>query len=170
MKKVVCILSLATTLLLSEETKPTYEIYFSKTKNIEITKESKKTEVFFGEFLDFKEKQSEDLKTIAQGAGAGVVSGLSTATNAISNSVANASGQALAQGAGMGLGIGLVYGGIGLGYFKYKENQYHKFILVNDYENEKGEKTRVLTYFKSDDLKDEKVIKNLLIEETNKNL
>lgn len=171
MKKVVCILlSLTTTLLLSEETKPNYEIYFSKTKNIDITKESKKTEVFFGEFNDFKEKQSEEIKTLAKNLGNGLSSGLSATANAVSKSAVNSSGQALGQGSIMGLGIGLFYAGLEVGYNKYKENQYNTFILVNDFETPQGEKTRVLTYFKSDNLKDEKIIKDLLIEETNKNL
>jgi transketolase len=169
MKKVVCILlSLTTTLLLADE-KPSYEIYFSKTKNIEL-KEAKKTEVFFGEFNDFKEKQSEEIKTLAKNLGNGLSSGLSATANAVSKSAVNSSGQALGQGSIMGLGIGLFYAGLEVGYNKYKENQYNTFILVNDYENEQGEKSRVLTFFKSDNLKDEKVIKDLLIEETNKNI
>lgn len=160
MKKIVgCLVSLS--LLLSAEETSKFQVYFSKTKNIEL-KDSKKTEVFFGKYNDFLEKNSQDMENLAKSMGGGLVSGLGTSASYISSSASNVSGNAIGQGSIMGLGIGLVYGAIGMGYTAYKKNEYTKYILVNDFENSKGEKTRVLTYFKSDELSDEKQIKTIL--------
>lgn len=166
MKKIMFILILVSSLW-SEEIKidDVYEVYISKTKNIDLVGASKQ-EVYFGEYSQYIEKNSEELKTIATGAGKGLASGAGTTANAVTNSVGNATGKAVGQGLGMGLGIGLVMGIGEAVYNKATENEV--FILVNDYTNQKGEKTRIssLIYFKS--FEDTVVIKNFLEQEINK--
>jgi hypothetical protein len=167
MKKLVFIMILVSSLW-SEEIKidDVYEVYINKTVDIDI-KGASKEEVFFGKDEDWYEKQSSDLKaSMGQGLGSGAVAGLSTTANAVSNSVVNASGQAVGQGLGMGLGIGLVYGAIGLGFQAATANEI--YVLVNDYTNNQGAKTRVIAYYYAVDFDDENVVKAFLEQEINK--
>jgi hypothetical protein len=151
--------------LWSEEIKidDVYEVYINKTVDIDI-KGASKEEVFFGKDKDWYEKQSSDLKaSMGQGVGSGAVAGLSTTANAVSNSVVNASGQAIGQGLGMGLGIGVVFGAALAVGNVITENEV--YILVNDYTNNQGLKTRVIAFYCAVDFDEENVVKAFLEQE-----
>ena len=166
MKRIMFILILVSSLW-SEEIKidDVYEIYITKTTNIEMTGVSKE-KVFFGRYDDLIKKQAEELKTIGKNLGNGATSGLSTASNGVANSMGNASGKALGQGLGMGLGIGLVYGLIDVGAQAAMKDEV--FILVNDYTNSRGEKTRIFGFYCANNFDEEKVINSFLEQEINK--
>lgn len=166
MKKIMFILILVSSLW-SEEIKidDIYEVYISKTKNIDLVGSSKK-EVYFGKYVDYLQKKSDELKTMGKNLGNGAISGLSTASNGAANSVGNATGKAVGQGLGMGLGIGLVYGLAELTYNKATEDEI--YVLVNDYENSKGEKTRISALLIANSFKNEPVVKEFLLQEISK--
>ncbi len=164
MKKIMFILILVSSLF-SEEIKidDVYEVYINKTVDIDI-KGASKEEVFFGKDEDWYEKQSADLKSsMGQNVASGAVTGLSTTATAISKSVVNASAQALGQGLGMGLAIGVVFGAIEATHKVVTANEV--YILVNDYTNNQGQKTRVIAFYCAVDFDEEDVVKAFLEQE-----
>lgn len=167
MKKIMFILILISSLW-SEEIKiddESVEVYITKTSNIEMINLSKE-KIFFGRYDDWIKKQAEELKTVGKNLGNGAVSGLSTASNGVANSMGNATGKALGQGLGMGLGIGLVIGMIDVGRQAAMKDEV--FILVNDYTNTKGEKTRIFGFYCANSFDEETVVNSFLEQEINK--
>jgi hypothetical protein len=154
--------------LFSEEIKidDIYEVYISKSTKIDLTN-IKKDEVYFGRYEEYLKKVNEDNKEkIAKQIGNGATTGLSAVSNSVSNNVANSATKNMGQGLGMGLAIGAVYG---LGeYFYNKATETEVFILVNDYTNDKNEKTRIVALYGAEDFDDEPIVKNFLNQEIEK--
>lgn len=167
MKRIMFILILVSSLW-SEEIKidDIYEVYISKTVDIDISKATRE-EIYFGEYSAYVEKTTKELQdTMIKNVGNGAVSGLSAVANSTTNNVANGMGKSLGQGLGMGLGIGLVMGVIDIGVQKAIANEV--YILIYDYTNEKGEKTRVSAFYVAEDFDDEPIVKTYLEEQINK--
>lgn len=144
-----------------------YEIFISKTRNISFDNGVKNSnEVFFGKYNDYMNQKSEELKTLGQGVGSGATAGLGSAANGASNSALNATGKAVGQNLGVGVGIGLVVGLVDVVYKASTEDE--RYILVKDYENVKGEKTRVSALIVCNSEKNETLIKSFLLQEIEK--
>ena len=164
MKKIMFILLLISSLF-GKEDFGIFESYVSKTRVIDF-KNSSSEEVFFGKYDKYQEGMKEFVKNNLLN---GLSSGASTAANAVSNSAVNASGQALGQalgqGLGLGLGIGVVFAGIGLTYGKLTEND--TFILIKDYTDNAGNKSRVSALFIAKSYSNEENIKSFLQDNIN---
>lgn len=167
MKKIMFILILISSLW-SEEIKidDIYEVYISKTVDIDISKATRE-EIYFGEYSKYVEKTTKEFQdTMLKNVGNGAVSGLSTVANSTTNSLANGMGKSLGQGLGMGLGIGAVIGVIGIVREQIIANEV--YILIYDYTNENGQKTRVSALYLAEDFDDEPIVKSYLEEQINK--
>lgn len=134
----IIISSLLSSSLFSEEIKidDTYETFLTKTKKIELNENSYSEEVFFGEYSKW--------------------TGNSGFQEIMGRNLANG----LGSGNPLGLGIGLIYGSIEASYKTATANS--KYILIKDYTNEKGEKTRIISFICSKSFNDENVIKSFL--------
>lgn len=155
--------------LWSEEIKidDIYEVFVSKTKNVDFSKGIKSSnEVYFGKYDDYMKQKSDELKALSQSVGNGATTGLGSAANGASNSALNATGKAVGQNLGVGVGIGLVVGLVDVAYKASTEDE--RFILVKDFENINGEKTRISALIVANSFKDENVIKQFLLQEIEK--
>lgn len=124
-----------------------HQVIISKTKNINLSGELKKEEIFFGNLQEYN--SSKDLLVNAAN---GTLSGL--------NSVGNVMADGVKAGA-IGLGVGLVIGtGMAIAGSVSEDK---KYVLIYDIENQIKEKTRVVILFVANDFDNKEIIKNYLL-------
>lgn len=124
-----------------------HQIIVSKTKNIDLSGELKKEEVFFGNMKEYS--SSKDILTNAAN---GTLSGLSSVGNVLADG---------AKAGGIGLGVGLVIGtGMAIAGSVSEDK---KYVLIYDIENQIKEKTRIVVLFVSNDFDNKETIKKYML-------
>lgn len=124
-----------------------HQIIVSKTKNIDLSGELKKEEVFFGNMKEYS--SSKDILTNAAN---GTLSGLSSVGNVLADG---------AKAGGIGLGVGLVIGtGMAVAGSVSEDK---KYVLIYDIENQIKEKTRIVVLFVSNDFDNKETIKKYML-------
>lgn len=169
MKKILIsltIASLLTTSLFSETIKENgkidelHQVFVNKTRNIDLTNSTKEF-IFFGTLKDLQKEYDEIQKEIKNQGLDGAIRGLENSTSSIAKGFLKSAGQNM----GLNMGIGLIYGALDPFVMSlYDDEQY---ILIYDFANQKGEKTRVSALFVASDFDDESVIKEYLEEKIN---
>ena len=156
MKKMLSSFLLATTILTganaeilekNEIIPEVHQVIVSKTKNIDLSGELKKEEVFFGNMKEYS--SSKDILTNAAN---GTLSGLSSVGNVLADG---------AKAGGIGLGVGLVIGtGMAVAGSVSEDK---KYVLIYDIENQIKEKTRIVVLFVSNDFDNKETIKKYML-------
>lgn len=124
-----------------------HQVIVSKTKNIDLSGELKKEEVFFGNMKEYS--SSKDILTNAAN---GTLSGLSSVGNVLADG---------AKAGGIGLGVGLVIGtGMAVAGSVSEDK---KYVLIYDIENQIKEKTRIVVLFVSNDFDNKETIKKYML-------
>lgn len=124
-----------------------HQVIVSKTKNINLSGELKKEEIFFGNMQEYS--SSKDLLISAAN---GTLSGL----NSVGNVMADG-----AKAGGIGLGVGLVIGaGMAIAGSVSEDK---KYVLIYDIENQIKEKTRIVILFVANDFDNKEIIKNYML-------
>lgn len=170
MKKTILSIALASLLLSTNMFSKTFEanntidethqVFVSKTRNISLTN-SKKEFVYFGTFKELKEEYANAQKLVLEKGLDGALKGMEHSTNAIAKGFLDSA----AKGIGAGIAFGIVLG-LADPYVMalYADEEY---ILVYDYTNDKGEKTRISGLIISNGFDDEEVIKEYLTKKIN---
>lgn len=164
MKKILtslAIASLLTTGLFSQTFKEnkiideTHQVFINKTRNISLENSTKEF-IYFGTLKDLNKEYAEIQKSIKNYGVDGAIRGLENSTSAVAKGFLKSAGQNF----GMNMGIGMIYGALDPFVMSmYSDEQY---ILVYDYKNQSGDKSRVSALFIASNFDNKEVIKDYL--------
>lgn len=140
-----------------------HQVFINKTRNIDLTNSNKEF-IYFGTLKDLQKEYKEIQKQIAEKGFDGAIKGLQNSSSAIAKGFLKSAGQSL----GMGVGIGILYGALDPYIMSLYEDE--QYILIYDFSNQNGEKTRISALFVASDFNNEETIKQYLENKINEGI
>lgn len=164
MKKILtslAIASLLTTGLFSQTFKEnkiideTHQVFINKTRNISLENSTKEF-IYFGTLKDLNKEYAEIQKSIIEKGLDGTIRGIENSTSSIAKGFLENAG----KGIGLNMGIGLVIGLLDPYVMSLHADE--QYILIYDFTNSRGEKTRANALFVASSFDDKEIIRKYL--------
>lgn len=140
-----------------------HQVFVNQTRNIDLNNSTKEF-IYFGTLKDLEKEYKEIQKQIAEKGLDGALKGLQNSSSAIAKGFFKSAGQSL----GMGIGIGMLYGALDPYVMSLYEDE--QYILIYDFSNQNGEKTRISALFVARNFDKEETIKQYLENKINEGI